>query len=59
MKDYWAVGDRVCGLVAGGGYAEYCLCHGDSLMELPEKMSFEEGAGLAEAFLTAYQVCNE
>ncbi len=55
MKDYWGVGDRVCGLVAGGGYAEYAVVHGDSLIELPERMSFEEGAGVAEAFLTAYQ----
>ena len=54
-KDYWGVGDRVCGLIAGGGYAEYCLVHADSLIELPEKMSFEEGGGLPEAFLTAYQ----
>lgn len=55
MRDYWGVGDRVCGLVAGGGYAEYCVVHGDSLIELPEKMSFEEGGGVPEAFLTAYQ----
>jgi putative PIG3 family NAD(P)H quinone oxidoreductase len=55
MKDYWGVGDRVCGLVAGGGYGEYAVVHGDSLIELPERMSFEEGAGVAEAFLTAYQ----
>ena len=55
MKDYWGVGDRVCGLVAGGGYAEYCVVHGDSLIELPVDMSYEEGGGVPEAFLTAYQ----
>ncbi len=55
MKDYWGFGDRVCSLLSGGGYGEYCVVHGDSLIELPERMSMEEGAGVAEAFLTAYQ----
>ncbi len=51
----WAVGDRVFALLAGGGYAAYAKVHKDLLLQIPEKISFEEAAGLAEAFLTAWQ----
>lgn len=54
-KKYWGTGDRVCGLLSGGGYAEYAVVHADHLIELPERMSHQEGAGVAEGFLTAYQ----
>lgn len=52
------VGDHVFALLAGGGYAEYVSVHAGSAMLLPENLSFEEGAGIAEVFLTAHQALN-
>jgi len=51
----WKPGDRVFGLLAGGGYAEYAVMHEDMAMAVPNGLSFEEAASLPEAFLTAYQ----
>lgn len=51
----WKVGDRVFGLLPGGGYAEYVSIPGDMAMPIPENLSFEEAAAIAEVFLTAYQ----
>jgi len=51
----WSSGDRVFGLLAGGGYAEYCTTHEDMAMEIPENLSFEEAAAIPETFLTAFQ----
>lgn len=48
-------GDRVFGLLPGGGYAEKCVIHEKMAMPLPEKLSFEEAAAVPETFLTAYQ----
>lgn len=50
----WSVGDRVMGLVGGGGYAEYAVAYGDHLMRIPESMGFEEAACICEAYITAY-----
>ncbi len=47
-------GDRVCGLLAGGGYAEYVVTHERMLIPIPEGMSFEEAAAVPEVFLTAF-----
>ena len=47
-------GDRVCALLSGGGYAERCVVPGGHIMKLPDNISFEEGAGLPEAFVTAF-----
>lgn len=54
-SDGWAVGDRVCGLLPGGGYAEYAVVHKDQAMRIPGALSFEEAAAIPEVFLTAYQ----
>lgn len=51
----WKVGDRVFGLVPGGGYAEYALLHEDLAIAVPEKMDFHAAAAIPETFLTAYQ----
>ena len=51
----WKAGDRVCGLLGGGGYAEYCVTHEDMAIRLPDNLSFVEGAAIPEVFLTAYQ----
>lgn len=50
----WQVGDRVCALLPGGGYAEKVNVPAELLMPLPEDWSFEQGAALPEVFLTAY-----
>eukprot|EP01119_Soliformovum_irregulare_P021824 TRINITY_DN733_c2_g1_i2.p1 TRINITY_DN733_c2_g1~~TRINITY_DN733_c2_g1_i2.p1 ORF type:complete len:254 (-),score=85.65 TRINITY_DN733_c2_g1_i2:454-1215(-) len=51
----WKKGDRVMGLLASGGYAEYTKFHGDVLMPIPSHLSFEEGAAIPEVWLTAFQ----
>ena len=51
----WKAGDRVFGLLPGGGYAEYVSLPGAMAMPIPDNLSFEEAAAIAEVFLTAYQ----
>jgi putative PIG3 family NAD(P)H quinone oxidoreductase len=51
----WSSGDRVFALLAGGGYAELAAVPGALAMRIPPNLSFEEAAGLPEAFLTAWQ----
>ena len=48
------VGDRVFGLVGGGGYAEAVVTHERALARIPEGMSFEHAAAVPEAFITAH-----
>ncbi len=50
----FAPGDRVFALLAGGGYAEEVVVDAGSAMALPDALSFEEGAGLAETLLTVF-----
>jgi tumor protein p53-inducible protein 3 len=50
-----SVGDRVFGLLSGGGYAEYAVLPAAMAIPIPENLSFEEAATIPEAFLTAYQ----
>jgi len=51
----WKEGDRVFGLLAGGGYAQYVKIHHKMAIKIPENLSFEEAAAIPETFLTAYQ----
>ncbi|MGD8746887.1 MAG: NAD(P)H-quinone oxidoreductase [Balneolaceae bacterium] len=51
----WSKGDRVSALLAGGGYAEFCVIHEDMAMQIPANMSFTEAAAVPETFLTAFQ----
>lgn len=51
----WHPGDRVFGLVAGGGYAEEVVVLASHIMRCPSSLSFEDCAGLAEVYLTAFQ----
>ena len=51
----WKAGDRVFGLLPGGGYAEYAVIHENMAMEIPDNIPFEEAAAIPEAFLTAFQ----
>ena len=51
----WKVGDRVCGLLAGGGYASYVVIHEEMALPVPPQMDYTEAAAIPEVFLTAYQ----
>ena len=53
-KSTWKVGDKVCALLGGGGYAQYVNVKYDMLMPIPENCTMEEAAGMPEAFATAY-----
>lgn len=48
------VGDHVCALLGGGGYAEYVAVRYDMVMPIPQGCSMEEAAAMPEAFATAY-----
>jgi len=48
-------GERVMGLLGGGGYAEYCTIHERMAMYIPDHYSYEEAAAIPEVFLTAFQ----
>ena len=50
----WKVGDRVMGLVGGGGYAEYVVVPEREAIAIPERHSFEEAAAIPEVFITAH-----
>src|SRR5215208_6311446 len=47
-------GDRVFGIVGGGGYAEAIVSHERALAMIPDGMSYEEAAAVPEAFVTAH-----
>jgi putative PIG3 family NAD(P)H quinone oxidoreductase len=48
-------GDRVCALLPGGGYAQRAVIPAGLAIRIPDRLSFEEGAAIPEAFLTAYR----
>ena len=50
----WKIGDKVCALLGGGGYAEYVAVKYDMLMPIPKGLSFVEAASLPEAYATSY-----
>lgn len=49
-----AAGDEVCALLAGGGYAEYCLAPAVQCLPLPARVSLVEAAALPEAYATVW-----
>jgi len=51
----WKVGDRVCALVAGGGYAQYCTAPIEQCLPIPGSLSDIEAAALPETFFTVWQ----
>ncbi len=53
-KSGWKVGDKVCALLGGGGYAQYVNVKYDMLMPVPGNCSIVEAAAIPEAFATAY-----
>ena len=53
-KSTYKIGDKVCALLGGGGYAQYVAVKYDMLMPVPENCSLTEAAAMPEAFATAY-----
>lgn len=49
-----AVGDKVCALVSGGGYAEYCVAPATTVLPLPEGFDFIKAAAIPETFFTVW-----
>jgi len=50
----WAVGDKVCALLPGGGYAEYVATHQDHALPIPAGLSMTQAAALPETFFTVW-----
>ena len=50
----YQVGDRVCALLGGGGYAEYVAVTEDMVLPMPQNISFAEAAAIPEVYMTAY-----
>jgi putative PIG3 family NAD(P)H quinone oxidoreductase len=50
----WRVGDRVCALVTGGGYAEYCAAPAGQCLPVPAGMEIIDAAGLPETWFTVW-----
>ena len=50
----FAIGDQVCALAHGGGYAEYCAVHETHALPVPRGLSLQEAAALPETFFTVW-----
>ena len=50
----WKVGDEVCALTPGGGYAEYALVDGSNALPIPKGMSPAQAAAIPETFFTVW-----
>ena len=50
----WSLGDEVCALTSGGGYAEYSIANSDHCFQIPQDYSLIESATLPEAAFTVY-----
>jgi NADPH2:quinone reductase len=50
----WRIGDKVCALLGGGGYAERVAVPADMALPVPEGLSMVEAAAIPEAFATSY-----
>jgi len=50
----WQVNDRVCALVAGGGYAEYCVAPAPQCLPIPENLDVVAAAAIPETFFTVW-----
>ena len=50
----WNVGDDVCALTPGGGYAEYCMTPAAWCLPIPQGWSLEQAAGLPENYFTVW-----
>jgi NADPH2:quinone reductase len=50
----WRAGDRVCALVAGGGYAEYCVAPAPQCLPVPSRLDLTAAAAIPETFFTVW-----
>lgn len=50
----FTVGDKVCALISGGGYAEYCLAPAPQCLPVPGRLSMVEAAAVPETFFTVW-----
>ena len=50
----WKVGDALCALVAGGGYAEYCVAPAPQCLPIPKGLTMVEAAAIPETFFTVW-----
>ncbi|CAN7487507.1 NAD(P)H-quinone oxidoreductase [Phenylobacterium sp. LjRoot219] len=50
----WQVGDQVCALLGGGGYAQYAVCDARHALPLPAGLDFVQAAALPETVFTVY-----
>jgi putative PIG3 family NAD(P)H quinone oxidoreductase len=50
----WTPGDRVCALVSGGGYAEYCVAPGVQCLPVPRGLDMVQAAAIPETFFTVW-----
>jgi len=50
----WKIDDKVCALVIGGGYAEYCNVPEGQCLPVPDNLTFTEAASLPETFFTVW-----
>ncbi len=50
----WRVGDEICALTNGGGYAQYCAVLADHCLPIPAGMSLRDAASLPEAYFTVW-----
>ncbi|MGI9357116.1 MAG: NAD(P)H-quinone oxidoreductase [Rhizobiaceae bacterium] len=53
----WSVGERICGLTKGGGYAEFIAINASHCLPIPAGVSEEDAAGLPETFFTVWSNC--
>jgi len=52
--DEWKVGDSVCALTPGGGYAEYCLADASNCLTVPRGLDLKQAAALPENLFTVW-----
>lgn len=50
----WRIGDRVCALVSGGGYAEFCAAPAPQCLPVPSGLDFTAAAAIPETFFTVW-----
>ena len=50
----WQIGDQVCALLAGGGYAEYCVSAAETCLPIPKGVDLVAAAGLPETYATVW-----
>ena len=53
-EERWKLGDTVCALVPGGGYAEYCVAHSGCCLPVPDSITLQNSASLPESAFTVW-----